>query len=116
MRTITNLTPEDYIRVLARCACAIGNSSSFVRDSSHFGSPVALVGHRQDGRETDLNVIRCEAVRDDIERTIRTHLAHGRYRRGTLYGDGKVSDRIARELCEVPLYVQKRLHYIYDAP
>lgn len=115
MRTITNLTPEDYIRVLARSACAIGNSSSFVRDSSHFGSPVVLVGHRQDGRETDINVIRCEAARDDIEKTIRTHLAHGRYRPGTLYGDGKVSDRIATELAKASLYVQKRLHYIHDA-
>jgi UDP-hydrolysing UDP-N-acetyl-D-glucosamine 2-epimerase len=115
MRTITNLTPEDYIRVLARSACAIGNSSSFVRDSSHFGTPVVLVGHRQDGRETDENVIRCEASRDDIEKTIRTHLAHGRYGPSTLYGDGKVSDRIAAALVQAPYYVQKRLHYIHDA-
>jgi UDP-hydrolysing UDP-N-acetyl-D-glucosamine 2-epimerase len=115
MRTITNLTPEDYIRVLARSACAIGNSSSFVRDSSHFGTPVVLVGHRQDGRETDENVIRCEASRDDIEKTIRTHLAHGRYGPSTLYGDGKVSDRIAAALVQAPHYVQKRLHYIHDA-
>lgn len=115
MRTITNLTPEDYIRVLARSACAIGNSSSFVRDSSHFGTPVVLVGHRQDGRETDVNAIRCEASRDDIEKTIRTHLAHGRYGPSTLYGDGKVSDRIATALSQAPHYVQKRLHYIHDA-
>lgn len=115
MRAITNLTPEDYIRVLARSACAIGNSSSFVRDSSHFGAPVVLVGHRQDGRETDINVIRCEAARDDIEKSIRTHLAHGPYRPGTLYGDGKVSVRIAQALEKAPLYVQKRLHYIHDA-
>lgn len=115
MRAITNLTPEDYIRVLAKATVAVGNSSSFVRDSGHFGTPVALVGHRQDGRETDVNVIRCEAERGDIEKTIRTHLAHGRYRPGTLYGDGKVSERIADQLSKAQPYVQKRLHYIHDA-
>jgi UDP-hydrolysing UDP-N-acetyl-D-glucosamine 2-epimerase len=115
MRTITNLTPEDYLLVLARTHCAVGNSSSFVRDSGHFGTPVVLVGHRQDGRETDINVTRCEAQRDEIEKTIRTHLAHGRYRAGTLYGDGQVSGRIASELSKAALYVQKRLDYIHDA-
>lgn len=114
MRTITNLTPEDYIRVLAKATVAVGNSSSFVRDSGHFGTPVVLVGHRQDGRETDINAIRCEAERDEIEKTIRTHLAHGRYRPGTLYGDGKVSERIAEQLSKAVPYVQKRLHYIHD--
>jgi UDP-hydrolysing UDP-N-acetyl-D-glucosamine 2-epimerase len=115
MRAITNLTPEDYLRVLARTHCAVGNSSSFVRDSSHFGTPVALVGHRQAGRETDVNVVRCEARHEEIEKTIRAQLAHGRYAPSTLYGDGNVSSRIASELSKVPLYVQKRLAYVHDA-
>ncbi len=35
LRTITNLLPENYLRVLARTSCAIGNSSSFVRDAGY---------------------------------------------------------------------------------
>ena len=36
IRTITNLKPDDYQRVLAKSSCAVGNSSSFVRDASFF--------------------------------------------------------------------------------
>ena len=56
LRTLTNLEPEQYLKVLARTACAIGNSSSFVRDASFFGTPVVLVGRRQEGRERDEHV------------------------------------------------------------
>src|SRR5918992_5771170 len=56
LRVITNLTPENYLKVLSRAACAVGNSSSFVRDASFFGTPVVLVGNRQDGREIDRHV------------------------------------------------------------
>ena len=52
LRTLTNLTPENYLKVLANAACAVGNSSSFVRDAGYFGTPVVLVGNRQEGRET----------------------------------------------------------------
>jgi len=47
LRTLTNLEPEQYLKVLASTACAVGNSSSFVRDASFFGTPVVLVGRRQ---------------------------------------------------------------------
>ena len=56
LRTLTNLTPENYLKVLATTACAVGNSSSFVRDAGYFGTPVVLVGNRQNGRETDEHV------------------------------------------------------------
>ena len=60
LRTVTNLTPEHYLNLLARVSCAIGNSSSFVRDAGYFGTPVVLVGDRQEGRETDEHVTRVE--------------------------------------------------------
>src|SRR5260370_3819462 len=56
LRTLVNLTPENYLKVLAASACAVGNSSSFVRDAGYFGTPVVLVGNRQEGRETDRHV------------------------------------------------------------
>ena len=59
LRMLTNLAPELYLKVLARTACAVGNSSSFVRDASFFGTPVVLVGRRQDGREMDERVTPC---------------------------------------------------------
>lgn len=112
LRAIINLMPEDYLRVLSRAACAVGNSSSFVRDASFFGTPVVLVGDRQDGRETDRHVMPVPPVADRIEAAIRRQLASGRYPASELYGDGQVSKRIAAALASLKPYVQKRLAYI----
>lgn len=114
LRTQTNLTPEDYLKVLANAACAIGNSSSFVRDASYFGTPVVLVGRRQEGREVDEHVRPASPKPGELLDAIRLQLDHGRYAPSRLYGDGAVSGRIARELARLQPYVQKRLHYIYD--
>jgi UDP-hydrolysing UDP-N-acetyl-D-glucosamine 2-epimerase len=114
LRTLTNLMPEHYVQVLAAAACAVGNSSSFVRDASYFGTPVVLVGERQEGRETDIHVTPVEPLTGSIVDAIRAQLSHGRYAPSTLYGDGNVSSRIAESLVGLTPYVQKRLHYIYD--
>jgi UDP-N-acetylglucosamine 2-epimerase len=114
LRTIINLPPDDYLKVLANAACAIGNSSSFVRDASYFGTPVVLVGHRQDGRETSEHLIHVEPEARDIEQAVRARLEHGRYAPSTLYGDGHVAVRVAEKIATLQPYIQKRLHYIYD--
>jgi UDP-hydrolysing UDP-N-acetyl-D-glucosamine 2-epimerase len=111
LRTITNFTPEDYMRVLANAACAVGNSSSFVRDASFLGTPVVLVGSRQDGRETAEHVTRVPPEKERLVAAIRAQLAHGRYAASDLYGDGHVAPRIAAALAELTPYVQKRLYY-----
>jgi len=112
LRAIINLMPEDYLRVLSRAACAVGNSSSFVRDASFFGTPVVLVGDRQDGREADQHLVPVRPVADEIEAAIRRQHTMGRYPASTLYGDGHVSQRIAAALATLKPYVQKRLAYI----
>lgn len=113
LRTIINLPPEEYLKVLGNSACAVGNSSSFVRDAGYFGTPVVLVGNRQDGRETDDHVVRARPTCDEVLSAIRRQLAHGRYKPSTLYGDGYVARRIAESLANLDPYVQKRLHYIH---
>ncbi len=115
LRNLTNLSPENYLKVLANTACAIGNSSSFVRDAGYFGTPVVLVGNRQEGRETDTHVTRIAPSPDEVFAAASAQLTHGRYAPSKLYGDGYVSERIAQALGELEPYVQKRLHYIYDA-
>lgn len=114
LRTITNLSPEQYLNVLARVSCAIGNSSSFVRDAGYFGTPVVLVGDRQEGRETDEHVSHVAPTAAEVLRAVRKQLRHGAYEASTLYGDGLVSGRIADGLVGLEPYVQKRLHYIYE--
>ncbi len=114
LRIITNLTPEDYLRVLANTACAVGNSSSFVRDAGYFGTPVVLVGHRQDGREHDVHLTRSEIDADSIAETIRGQLEHGRYEASRLYGDGHVAERVAENLANLTPYVQKRIAFVQE--
>lgn len=115
IRAITNLTPEAYLKVLSKAACAIGNSSSFVRDAGFLGTPVVLVGSRQDCRERDVHVAQVEPKRAAIADAIRKQLAHGRWEPSTLYGDGQVSERIARALVDLKPYVQKRLAFATSA-
>ena len=114
LRVLTNLSPENYLKILSHAACAIGNSSSFVRDASYFGTPVVLVGKRQAGRETDEHVTMVEPVSAQIVTALRRQLMHGRYPASTLYGDGRVSAKVAEALARIKPYIQKRLHYIYD--
>jgi len=114
LRTLINLAPEAYVQVLRRASCAIGNSSSFVRDAGYFGTPVVLVGNRQDGREAGDHVKRCAPVQDMLLSAVRQQLAHGRYMPSTLYGDGYVCPRIAEALVQLKPYVQKRLSYVLE--
>ncbi len=111
LRTITNLSPDDYLRVLGQAACAIGNSSSFVRDAGYFGTPVVLVGNRQDGRERDVHVTPVAPEPSAVAAAIRAQLEHGRYAPSRLYGDGHVAPRIAEALATLVPYAQKRLAF-----
>jgi UDP-hydrolysing UDP-N-acetyl-D-glucosamine 2-epimerase len=115
LRFLTNLPPDEFLGVLSMAACAVGNSSSFVRDASYFGTPVVLVGTRQQGREVDEHVLSVSADAEDIIVAVRKQLAHGKYPSSRLYGDGHVSEKIARGLADLHPYVQKRLHYL-DCP
>jgi len=112
LRTLINLSPGDYLKVLAGASCAIGNSSSFVRDASFFGTPVVLVGSRQQGREFDEHVVPVPVEEAAIREAVERQLANGRYAPSALYGDGQVAPRIAQALTELAPYRQKRLDYV----
>jgi UDP-hydrolysing UDP-N-acetyl-D-glucosamine 2-epimerase len=114
LRILINLNPEAYLQVLRNTACAVGNSSSFVRDASHFGTPVVLVGNRQEGRETSEHLTGVPPLAARIVEAVQMQLEHGRYAPSTLYGDGNVARRVAEQLARLTPYVQKRLHYIYE--
>jgi len=83
-----------------------------VRDAGYFGTPVVLVGNRQEGREADVHVTTVAPVAGEIAPAARMQLARGRYEPSTLYGDGRVSQRIAEALARLEPYLQKRLDYL----
>lgn len=114
LRLVKNLPPEHFHATLKCARMAIGNSSSFVRDTTFMGTPVVLVGDRQEGRETCKNLIRVSSDREEIATAMRTQIEHGPYPISDLYGTGNASKQIVEKLKEVPYYRQKRIHYIHD--
>ncbi len=114
LHLIKNLDPITYQRTLKRAACAIGNSSSFIRDSTFSGTPVVLVGDRQVGREHGQNLISCPPIATDIVSAIRKQTKLGRRPPSNLYGDGNASRKIVQALKTFRPYMQKRLHYLFS--
>jgi len=111
LRVYKNVEPAAYIPLLAGAACLVGNSSSFVREASYFGTPVVLVGSRQDGRERSDAVCRVEPDTAAIAEAIAAQCAHGPYAPSPMYGSPGVSRRIAEAIAALAPYRQKRLHY-----
>jgi UDP-hydrolysing UDP-N-acetyl-D-glucosamine 2-epimerase len=103
-----NFEPEEYVPLLDNAACAIGNSSSFIRDASFLGTPIVLVGSRQDGREHSNAVIRVEPKKEEIIRQVKIQLKHGMYKSSDLYGQVGVSKTIVERIKNLTKYTQKR--------
>ena len=114
LHLVKNLDPKLFQKCLKKTACAVGNSSSFVRDSTFSGPPVVLIGDRQDGREHGKNLTAVDPVSDQIKSSIQLKLDHGRYEPDELYGDGNASCRIVEKLKNFVPYSQKTLHYRYQ--
>ncbi len=109
---VRNFSPEDYALLISSCACLVGNSSSALREGSYLGVPSVNIGTRQQGRERGQNVMDAGYDAADILAKIRAQLAHGRYPKNPLFGDGTAGRRIAKLLAEMPLTdIQKKLTY-----
>jgi UDP-N-acetylglucosamine 2-epimerase len=115
IRFYKNFPIETYVRLLLRCACAVGNSSAPIREGAFLGVPAVNIGTRQRGRDRGSNVLDVGHERGEIVNGIRVQLARGRYPSDALYGDGKAGGRIADLLARVPLSVQKRLVFTQPA-
>jgi UDP-hydrolysing UDP-N-acetyl-D-glucosamine 2-epimerase len=106
-----NFAVEDYARLIDNAACLVGNSSSALREGAYLGVPAVNIGTRQQGREHGPNAMFVDYHADDILRAIRKQVAHGKYERSPLFGDGSAGKRIADVLATAELRIQKRLAY-----
>jgi UDP-hydrolysing UDP-N-acetyl-D-glucosamine 2-epimerase len=101
-----NFSPEDYARVLANCVCAVGNSSSFIREGAFLGTPAVSIGNRQQGREHADNIAFASNEIAQIHDSVVAQMAHGRYGSSRIFGNGDAGLRIAGQLAEMDL-IQK---------
>lgn len=115
LHLVKNLDPITFQKCLKRTDCAIGNSSSFIRDTTFSGTPVVLVGNRQVGREHGDNLVTTPPEKTAILKAVADQLAHGRYAPSDLYGSGGAAAKISQKLAAFQPYHQKRLHYIFDS-
>jgi UDP-hydrolysing UDP-N-acetyl-D-glucosamine 2-epimerase len=104
-----NLPPEVFVKLMAHCACIVGNSSAALREGAFLGTPAVSVGTRQVGRECGRNVVFVDYDKEAIADAIREQAANGRYERDTLFGDGSAGPRIADVLAVARPNIQKRL-------
>ncbi len=114
LRVVKNFEPKIFQKILKKTRCAVGNSSSFVRDTTFSGTPVVLVGNRQKGREYGENLICVKPQTQQILQGIQTQLSNGKYPASKLYGDGAASVKIVDVLGSLKLYKQKTLQYISE--
>jgi len=112
MHFFKNLPTTTYIRLMARAACLVGNSSSGIREGAYIGTPVVNIGSRQDGRRRGHNVIDVPYAQASIVEALQTQIAHGRYTADPIYGDGHAGTRIADVLAtKSDIQIQKRIVY-----
>ena len=111
MHFLKNLRAEDYVRLMARTACLVGNSSSGIREGAFIGTPTVNIGSRQDMRQRGKNVIDVDHHRAAIADAIREQIHHGPYASEPIYGDGRAGERIAEVLAACRPSRQKRITY-----
>jgi UDP-hydrolysing UDP-N-acetyl-D-glucosamine 2-epimerase len=106
-----NLETSDYIKLMARTACIVGNSSSAIREGAFIGTPAVNVGPRQEGRDRGANVVDVGYETAPIADAVRAQMANGRYPMEPIYGDGHAGERIAEILATKQLSIHKRITY-----
>lgn len=111
LHLFTSLPPEIYTKLMNKCACMIGNSSSAIREGAVIGVTAVNIGTRQTGREMGKNVINVGCSKKEIIDAITMQLEHGKYKPDYIYGDGNAGKRIADILATCEFNVQKRITY-----
>ncbi|MDP6524743.1 MAG: UDP-N-acetylglucosamine 2-epimerase [Kiritimatiellia bacterium] len=108
---LKNLSPENFLRLLKRSRCIIGNSSVGIRECSFMGVPTVNIGSRQKRRERAENVIDVTYDEKAIIGAIEKHLANGKFPSSELYGDGDAGKRIVEILTTIELGHDKQIAY-----
>lgn len=105
-----HLHPDDFYKYLKHAACAVGNSSSFIREGAFLGTPAVLVGSRQSNRERSDNILEAAGDRVNLKEAILSQIKRSRFPSSNIFGDGTASLKIADILATVDLDIQKSFH------
>jgi len=90
---------DEYIKLIAEARCLIGNSSSFIKEASIFGTPVINIGDRQKNRLKPENVIDCPLEEEQIKRVLKIQLDK-KYKPSYIYYKPNTSKKITEKILE----------------
>ncbi|MBI2050303.1 MAG: UDP-N-acetylglucosamine 2-epimerase (hydrolyzing) [Parcubacteria group bacterium] len=108
MRFLKHLPPEQFIGLLKRASCLVGNSSAGIKECSYLGVPVVNIGTRQNRRMRAGNVVDVGYGKAEIKRAIKRQVSHGPYEPSSIYYKKGTSAKIAQTLAKIKLYSQKK--------
>lgn len=101
LHMMVNVEPLRYLQILKSVKGCVGNSSSFIRDASFFGTSVVLLGDRQHGREVAENVKFVSLMQMDSLKLVMLEHFQQYFKPSHLYGSPGISREFVRRLKEV---------------
>tara|TARA_Y100000310_G_C20696501_1_gene826096 strand:+ start:1284 stop:2393 length:1110 start_codon:yes stop_codon:yes gene_type:complete len=119
IKIFKNIAREEFLNLMARASCLVGNSSSGFIETPSFKLAAVNVGKRQEGRERAENIIDVDYDKIEIKRAIRKAIHDKKFKARLArcknpYGDGKTGHRIAKILSEISIdkkLLDKKLTY-----
>lgn len=108
LHTAKNIPRLEFVNLMRRASCLLGNSSAGILEAPLLKLPVVNVGNRQKGRLHAENVQFVAHAKADIVQAVRRAVFDTAYRNevkacSNPYGDGQSSQRIASILATVAL-------------
>jgi len=107
-----NIEPVNFLQLLLKAKCIIGNSSVAVRECAFLGVPAVNIGTRQALRQRGKNILDVPYDTDQIKAAIKVQVAKaGMLEQDTIYGDGTAGVQIAKLCAELTLKSSKYICY-----
>ena len=108
IHTAKNIPRFEFVNLMRRASCLLGNSSAGILEAPLLKLPVVNVGNRQKGRLHAENVTFVPHDKDDIIKAVQRALSDLKYleevrRCKNPYGDGNSSTKIAEHLASIPI-------------
>ncbi len=100
--TFFSLGSQRYLSALKYAVMVIGNSSSGIVEAPCFGIPTVNIGNRQKGRIQADSILNCEAISDEIVRTMKKAASESfrdvAAKTVNPYGNGNTSEKIVETI------------------
>lgn len=106
-----NMEGEDFLNLLDKSICLIGNSSVGIRECAYLGVPVVNIGSRQNRRDRGKNVVDVDYDENEIIKAINSFLVNNNREKSGVYGGGNAGEQIAELLKNLPLQFHKTIKY-----